>query len=65
MGLKEIGLMEEFKPMTGPNNPYHDTNRSRYSMGKMMNSKNHFKEGIRQQKLEIPYDPYYAEIWGR
>lgn len=25
-GLKEIGLMEEFKPMTGPNNPYHDTN---------------------------------------
>lgn len=34
-------------------------------MGKMMNSKNHFKEGIRQQKLEIPYDPYYAEIWGK
>ena len=30
-----------------------------------MNSKNHFKEGNRQQKLEIPYDPYYAKIWGK
>lgn len=65
-GIKKLGLMQEFKTMTGPNDLYHDSNGRKYEeMGKALNSKNYFQEGNRLLKIDLPYEPYYAEIWGK
>lgn len=64
-GLKELGLMKDFKNMTGPNILYHDSNGGKYQeMGQILNSRNYFQEGNWQLILDLPYDPYYSEIWG-
>lgn len=64
-GLKQVGLMKQFQGMSGPSDPSHNTNSSKYQeMEKLMNNKNFFQEGARQQKIDLPFDPYYAEIWG-
>lgn len=58
--------MQDFKAMTGPNNLYHDSNGRKYQeMGQAMNCKNYFQEENRRLKLDLPYDPYYSEIWGK
>ncbi|MCJ1346071.1 hypothetical protein MMC31_004282 [Peltigera leucophlebia] len=65
-GLKELALMKDFKIMTGPNSLYHDSNGRKYQeMGQIMNSKNYFQDGNRQLRPDLPYDPYYSEIWGK
>lgn len=65
-GLKKLGLMQDFKTMTGPNNLYHDSNGRKYQeMGQAMNNRNYFQEGNRRLKLDLPYEPYYSEIWGK
>lgn len=65
-GLKELALMKDFKTMTGPNSLYHDSNGRKYQeMGQIMNSKNYFQDGNRQLRPDLPYDPYYSEIWGK
>lgn len=65
-GLKKLGLMQDFKTMTGPNNLYHDSNGRKYQeMGQAMNNRNYFQEGNRRLKLDLSYEPYYSEIWGK
>ena len=52
--------------MTGPKNFYHDPNGRKYQeMGQAMNSRNYFQEGNRRLKLDLLYEPYYSEIWGK
>lgn len=62
-GLKKLGLMRDFKTMTGLNNLYHDSNGRKYQeMGQAMNSRNYFQEGNRRLKLDLAYESYYSEI---
>ena len=60
-----MGPMKQFQGMSGSSDPSHNTNSSKHQeMGKLMNNKNFFQEGARQHQIELPFGPYYAEIWG-
>lgn len=64
--LKKLGLIQDFRTMTGPKNFYHDPNGRKYQeMGQAMNGRNYFQEGNRRLKLDLLYEPYYSEIWGK
>lgn len=39
--------------------------RKYQEIGQAMNSRNYFQEGNRRLKLDLPYESYYSEIWGK